>query len=88
MLAASAANITVVDGAQVPYLPVVPRKRLSVMMGVFGGFLGGCMLAFLVESIDDRLQTSEEVENVTMLPSLTAVPHLMSEAENRKANKN
>jgi len=78
----------VVDSAHVPYLPVVPRKRLSVMMGVFGGFLSGCMLAFLIESIDDRLQTSEEVENVTMLPSLTAVPHLMSEAENRKAIKN
>ena len=72
----SAANITVVDSAQVPYLPVAPRKRMSVLMGLIGGFLGGCVLAFLIESIDDRLQTSDEVESVTMLPSLAAIPHL------------
>jgi capsular exopolysaccharide synthesis family protein len=80
----SAANITVVDGAQVPYLPVAPQKRMSVLMGLLGGFLGGCVLAFLIESIDDRLQTSDEVESATMLPSLAAVPHLSLEAEDRK----
>lgn len=72
----SAANITVVDSAQVPYLPVVPRKRLSVLLGLIGGLLSGCVLSFLIESIDDRLQTSDEVESVTTLPSLAAVPHL------------
>ncbi len=80
----SAANITVVDGAQVPYIPVAPRKRLSVLLGVVGGFLGGCILAFLIESIDDRLQTSEEVESATMLPSLAAVPHLIHSTDGRK----
>jgi succinoglycan biosynthesis transport protein ExoP len=80
----SAANITVVDSAQLPYLPVAPRKKLSVMMGLIGGFLGGCVLAFLIESIDDRLQTSDEVENVLMLPSLAAVPHLYGAVEGRK----
>jgi capsular exopolysaccharide synthesis family protein len=80
----SAANITMVDSAQVPYIPVAPRKQLSVMMGLFGGFLGGCVLAFLIESIDDRLQTSDEVESVCMLPSLAAIPHFLSDAERRK----
>lgn len=79
----SAANITVVDSAQVPYLPVAPQKRLSILMGLMGGFLGGCVLAFLIESIDDRLQTSDEVESVTMLPSLAAIPHLTMGAEDR-----
>jgi len=80
----SAANISVVDSAQVPYLPVAPRKRVSILMGLVGGFLGGCMLAFLIESIDDRLQTSDEVESVTMLPSLAAIPHLNMGGEDRK----
>jgi polysaccharide biosynthesis transport protein len=80
----SAANITVVDSAQVPFLPVAPRKRGSVLMGLIGGFLGGVMLAFLIESIDDRLRTSDEVESVTNLPSLAAIPHLGNETENRK----
>ena len=82
----SAANITVVDSAQVPFIPVAPRKRPSVLLGVMGGFLGGCVLAFIIESIDDRLQTSDEVESVSMLPSLAAIPHLGS-ADLRKRHK-
>jgi len=81
----SAANITVVDSAQVSYLPVAPRKRTSVLMGLIGGFVGGCVLAFLIESIDDRLRTSEEVEGVTMLPSLAAIPHLRTSIKNSKS---
>jgi len=72
----SAANITVVDRAVVPLTPVAPRKRTSLLAGLVGGFLVGCVLAFVIESIDDRLQTSEEVENASMLPSLAAVPHM------------
>jgi len=72
----SAANITVVDRAQVPYIPIAPRKKMSLVVGLLGGFLVGCVLAFVIESIDDRLQTSEEVENASMLPSLAAVPHM------------
>ena len=30
----------------------------------------------MIESIDDRLRTSEEVESASMLPSLAAIPHL------------
>jgi len=77
----SAANITVVDSAQVPYLPVLPRKRLSVILGLFGGLICGCALAFLIDSIDDRLQTSDEVEAVSMLPSLAAIPHIYGESK-------
>lgn len=84
----SAANITVVDAAQVPYLPVIPRKRLSVILGLFGGLGAGCVLALLIESIDDRLQTSDEVEAVSTLPSLVAIPHIASETELRKGKGN
>lgn len=80
----SAANITVVDSAQVPYVPVEPRKLQSMMMGLFGGLLGGCVLAFLMESVDDRLQTSDEVENAVMLPPLAAIPHLANGNEKRR----
>jgi polysaccharide biosynthesis transport protein len=80
----SAANITVVDRAVVPFIPIAPRKRLSLLFGLLGGLLGGCVLAFLIESIDDRMRTSDEVENVTMLPALAAIPHLAGVLEKRK----
>ena len=80
----SAANITVVDRADVPFIPVAPQKRQALMYGLVGGILFGCVLAFVIESIDDRLSTSEEVENASMLPSLAAIPHFSYGQERRK----
>jgi capsular exopolysaccharide synthesis family protein len=76
----SAANITVVDRADVPSYPVAPRKNMILLMGLVGGLVIGCVLAFAIESIDDRLRTSEDVENASLLPSLAAIPHLASGA--------
>ncbi|MFZ0338907.1 MAG: polysaccharide biosynthesis tyrosine autokinase, partial [Terracidiphilus sp.] len=72
----SAANITVVDRADVPVSPVAPKKNTIMLMGMLGGLVIGCVLAFVIESIDDRLRTSEEVENASQLPSLAAIPHI------------
>jgi succinoglycan biosynthesis transport protein ExoP len=83
----SAANITVVDRAEVPFIPVEPQKGRALGYGFFGGLLVGCVLAFVIESIDDRLQTSEEVENASRLPSLAAIPHLMFGAATRKGDR-
>jgi capsular exopolysaccharide synthesis family protein len=80
----SAANITVVDRAEVPFIPVEPQKGKALGYGFFGGLLIGCVLAFVIESIDDRLRTSEEVEYASMLPSLAAIPHLAHGAAKRK----
>jgi succinoglycan biosynthesis transport protein ExoP len=80
----SAADIAVVDSAQTPLTPIAPRKSMSLSLGFVGGLFCGCVLAFLIESIDDTLQTSEEVESVAMLPSLAAIPHIPYEVSGRK----
>jgi capsular exopolysaccharide synthesis family protein len=74
----SAANITVVDRADVPLSPVAPKKKTILLLGLVGGLVIGCVLAFVIESIDDKLRTSEEVEHASMLPSLAAIPHMSS----------
>jgi polysaccharide biosynthesis transport protein len=80
----SAADIAIVDRAQVPITPVAPRKTMSITLGFVGGLFCGCVLAFLIESIDDTLQTSEEVESFASLPSLAAIPHIAYEVGGRK----
>ncbi|MGD0786530.1 MAG: polysaccharide biosynthesis tyrosine autokinase [Terracidiphilus sp.] len=80
----SATNITVVDRASVPMVPIAPKKTLSLILGLLGGLLCGVVLAFTIESIDDTLQTSEEVENVSMLASLATVPHISAEGGKRR----
>ncbi len=76
----SAANITVVDRATVPFVPISPEKMRALLFGFFGGVLVGCALAFVIESVDDRLRTSEEVESASMLPSLAAIPNMTAGA--------
>ncbi len=79
----SATDITVIDRAALPLVPVAPRKSTSLALGLFGGFLLGAILAFMMESIDDTLQTSEEVESISMLASLATIPHIVSGSEAR-----
>jgi capsular exopolysaccharide synthesis family protein len=80
----SSANITVIDPALVPLSPVAPKKATALLMGLFGGLVCGCALGFMIESIDDRLQTSEEVEKVSMLPSLATIPHMISKRSGKR----
>ncbi len=80
----SATNITVVDQAVVPLYPVAPRKKFNMMVGLIGGLFAGFLLAFAIESIDDRMQTSEEVESVSMLASLATIPHIADAPGKRK----
>jgi capsular exopolysaccharide synthesis family protein len=87
MAGLSATNITVIDRAQVPFIPVAPRKTMSMLMGLIGGLLGGIVIAFMIESIDDRVQTSEEVENVSLLASLATIPHIADAPGKRKHNE-
>ena len=70
----SAANITIVDKANVPVLAVLPRRKLAVMLGVAAGVLLGALLAFLLESVDDRVQTSEDAESFSGLTTLATIP--------------
>jgi polysaccharide biosynthesis transport protein len=68
-------NVDVIDRATVPSYPVLPKKGSNLRLGFFGGLMAGIILAFLLESMDDTLRTSEETENVSHLPTLAVVPH-------------
>ena len=68
--------VDVVDRAQVPDLPVEPRKALYLGLGLAGGLFGGLLLGFVRDSFDDTVGTSEELESATSLPELASVPFL------------
>ena len=67
-------NITVVDSAIEPQIPVKPRKMLTIAIaGVLGGMvgLGG---AFVLAFLDNTLKTPEDVYQHLGLPVLGTVP--------------
>ncbi|HEX5236815.1 MAG TPA: polysaccharide biosynthesis tyrosine autokinase [Silvibacterium sp.] len=68
-------NVDIIDRATVPMSPVLPNKRSDMMFGLLGGLVFGLILAFVLESMDDTLRTSEETESISQLPTLAVVPH-------------
>lgn len=70
----SSSYISVVDRAEVPHQPIQPKVTLYLIIGLFSGLLIGVMAAFLVESVDDTLSNSQEVESCVGLPVLCSVP--------------
>jgi polysaccharide biosynthesis transport protein len=76
--------VNVIDRADIPDRPVEPRKGLYLALGLGGGLFGGLLLALLLESVDDTVRTSEQLEAMTALPELGTVPFLQAlAAKNR-----
>lgn len=69
-----ATNIRVVEKAQMPGGPIIPRKMRNYQMGLFIGLLLGIGLAILFEHLDNTFRTPEDVKLTLGLPFLGMVP--------------
>jgi polysaccharide biosynthesis transport protein len=72
----SSDTISVVDPALTPYIPVEPRKTLNVEAGFAVGLLVGIALAFLLESVNAKIRSIEDVQLYTGLPVIGLIPHV------------
>lgn len=69
-------NVSVLDPAIVPYKKNKPNTKMNLALGgVFGVFLG-MVVAFLLEFLDDRVKSTEELERILSLPLLGVTPAL------------
>jgi len=82
----SATNVTVADPARPPGGYYMPQPFLFIAAGLFGGLLLGVGLAYLLESQDDTLADSFQVEKVSNLPVLGMIPFQRAEAKAREGN--
>jgi polysaccharide biosynthesis transport protein len=67
-------NISVVDHAVPPPRPSTPKKKLDLLISGLLALVCGIGLAFLLDQLDNRLKTSEEVEHYLHLPNLAVAP--------------
>lgn len=67
-------SISVVEPASFPINPSTPRTTLNIVLGIVVGLVAGIALAFLIDNLDTRLYTSEQIEAVTMLPTVGKIP--------------
>jgi len=80
----SATNVTVADPARPPGAPYLPQPFSFMMIGLFGGILLGIGAAYLLESQDDTLVDSFQVETESKLPVLGMIPFHRMEAKSRE----
>jgi capsular exopolysaccharide synthesis family protein len=70
----SATDVMVADPARPAGEPWMPQPVLFIIFSILGGLILGIGLAYLVESLDDTLADSFQVETMSNLPVLGMVP--------------
>lgn len=75
-----ALNVWIVDKADYPLRPASPKRRLSILLGMLFGLVGGTGLALGLEYLNNTVKTSRDVSVVVGLPMLGAVPAFEAEA--------
>ncbi len=69
-------NVSIQDPAEVPLLPVKPRKRLNIMLAAILGLFGGIGIAFFFEYLDENIKTVDELEKSMDWTLLGVVPEI------------
>jgi succinoglycan biosynthesis transport protein ExoP len=78
-------TISVIDAANLPQVPVAPKRQMLVILGIFLGLGVGFAFAAVFEV--PRLltiQTTNDAEHYTGLPVLVSVPELLTPQESRR----
>ncbi len=66
--AQSTSNIVVVEPAVEPVTPIRPRIVQNVLLGALVGLMLSVGLVFLIEYLDDRIRSPEQIDKVLKLP--------------------
>lgn len=72
------ANVEVIDPGLLPDKPFLPKTRRDLALAAILGLTLGAGLAFLLESLDDSIQSVDDLERICNLPSLGMLPSLGS----------
>jgi capsular exopolysaccharide synthesis family protein len=76
-------NIYVIDYAVAPDAPVAPRRLRGIALAFALSLVFGVGLAFFLEYMDNTIRSTEDVEKVLHLPTLTVIPMVGSLAGRR-----
>lgn len=67
-------SVSVVEPANLPAKPATPRTAMNLALGFLGGLVLGVAIAFVVENLDTRIYTMNQIEAATQLPTVGRIP--------------
>ena len=72
-------SVNLIDEAVAPRNPVSPNKQMNLAIGLVLGIMIGVGLTFLIEMLDTRVRTTEQVATITDYPLLGIIPEFNTE---------
>lgn len=72
--------VSIVNDASVPSKPTSPNLLINLVIGTVVGFVGGMALAVILDLLDNRFHSVEEIETFTGLPTLARILKLPGSA--------
>ena len=76
---AALAKLTVVNPPLLPSSPVAPRTEQNVAIGLVLGLVAGIGVALLINTLDRRVKSKEQVESISGKPVVGSIPFRKSE---------
>lgn len=68
-------SVKVIDKAIVPKIPIKPNKVMNVAITAVLGIMMSLFVIFLLEYLDNKIKTPQDIEKHLGLPLLGVVPH-------------
>lgn len=68
-------SVEVIDKAVTPEKSIKPRKALNIVIAAFLGFIIGLFVAFILDYMDNKVKTLQDIEKYTGLPILGVIPN-------------
>ncbi len=84
--AQSTSNIVVVEPATVPAVPIHPRTVQNTLFGALFAFILAVGVAFLIEYLDDRVRSPEQIDKVLKLPVVGLIAKMSDAIQGDKSN--
>ena len=81
-------NISVIDKAILAKDPVEPRIYRNIAIGLLGGMILGFVIAFLIDAMDNKIKTHEDVKKYLNLKTLGVIPNYANSKKSKLSNKN
>ena len=80
-LAVTAPKAKMIDEAKSNNSPLFPHSRLVLLIGLMSGLLIPFLIIYLVDLLDTKIKTRQDIENYTSIPFLGDIPKSDSEGE-------
>jgi capsular exopolysaccharide synthesis family protein len=77
-----AQKITIVSPAVEPSYPSNPSRLFVLGLGVILGIIAGMLAAFLFDSLDPRIHSSEQIERLTLAPIIGSISKYQQQLRN------